>query len=102
MSTPAKQMQNRRTLQFAAAIGLPIVVMALYLIASRTPVRWFTAWSDYLGVGVAIASGAFFVWKLVPHPRWRTLALLAYALACAGMLFIFSVVFVCAAFGDCL
>ena len=98
----ANQAQTHRSLLVAGAVGLPVAVMALYLIASRAPFQRVAPWSDYVGLGVALVSGAFFVWKLVPHAGWRALALLAYALGCTGLLFMFSLIFVCAAFGDCL
>jgi hypothetical protein len=76
--------------------------MTLYLIASRAPFqRLPPPWSDGLAFGVSLVSGAFFVWKLVPNAWWRTLALLAYALGCTGFLLMFTLIFVCAAFGDC-
>jgi hypothetical protein len=77
--------------------------MTLYLIASRAPFQKMPPpWSDYIAFAVALLSGAYCVWKLVPHAGRRTLALLAYALGCAGFLFMFSLIFVCFAFGDCL
>ena len=104
MSTAANQARAERSLLLiAGAIGLPVAVMALYLIATRAPFQKMPPPSiDYIGFAVALLSGACCVWKLVPHTGWRILALLAYALGNSVLLLVFSLIFVCAAFGDCL
>ena len=102
MSAAAIQSRTQRRLLVAGAVVLPVAVMALYIIASRAPFQRFPVWSYYLTFGVALVFGAFFVWKLVPQARLRTLALLAYALGGTGLLLMFSLIFTCAAFGDCL
>jgi membrane protease YdiL (CAAX protease family) len=103
MSTVANQTPAQRSLLAAGVLGLPLVVMALYLIASRAPFqKMLPPWSDAIGFVLALLSGAYCVWKLVPQAGRRTLALLAYTLGCAGLLFMFSLIFVCFLFGDCL
>lgn len=102
MSAEAIQSRTQRRLLVAGAVVLPVAVMALHVIASRAPFQRFPVWSYYLALRVALVSGAFFVWKLVPQAGWRTLALLVYALGCTGFLLMFSLIFTCAAFGDCL
>jgi hypothetical protein len=86
----------------AGATAFPILVLVVYLIASRAPVRWFSPWSDYLALGLAVASGAICVWKLLPRSGWRYLMVVGYVLAGAVLLSLFTLVFVCAAFEDCL
>jgi hypothetical protein len=104
MSAVANQTRAERSLLLiAGATGLPVAVMALYLIATRVPFQKMPPpLSDYIGFGVALLSGACCIWKLVPHTGRRILALLAYTPVCAGLLFMFSLLFVCFAFGDCL
>ena len=102
MSSSTNNALSRRGLLLAGAIALPLLVLVAYLIGSRTPVRWFSPWSDYLALALAIASGAICVWNLLPRSGWRYLMMVGYILACAVLLSIFSLVFVCAAFGDCL
>jgi hypothetical protein len=102
MSVAANQTRTQRHLLVAGAVAVPVAIVALYIIASRVPFQRWAPWTYYLSFGIALVSGALFVWKLVPHAGWRTLVLIAYALGCIGVLFMFSLIFVCAVYGDCL
>jgi hypothetical protein len=86
----ANQARTQRRLLVAGAVAVPVAIVALYIIASRVPFQRWAPWTYCLSFGVALVSGAFFVWKLVPHAGWRTLVLIAYALGCTGVLFMFS------------
>ena len=102
MSTATNNTLSRRGLLLAGAIAFPLLVLVVYLIGSRASVRWFSPWSDYLALGLAVASGAICVWKLLPRSGWRYLMMVAYVVAGAVLLSIFTLGFVCAAFEDCL
>jgi hypothetical protein len=102
MSTAAKAGRFRQRLLVAGAVALPIVLLTAYLIASRVSARSFSPRSDYLAFGAAILCGAFCLWTRLPATRWRPLVVLLYVPASAGLLFIFTLGFVCTVFGDCL
>jgi hypothetical protein len=102
MSTSTRNTSSRRGLLLAGAIVFPLLVLVAYLVASRAPGRWFSPRSDYLALGLAVASGAICVWKLLPRSGWRFLMVGGYVLAGAVLLSIFTLGFVCAAFEDCL
>src|SRR5687767_815856 len=103
MSTSTNNTVSRRGLLGAGAIAFPLLVLVAYLFVSRASVRWFSPWSDYLALGLAVASGAICFWNLLPRSGWwRYLMLAGYVFAGAVLLSIFTLAFVCAAFSDCL
>jgi hypothetical protein len=78
----------------------PFVVLTLYLVLSRWPSEWWTAWTDFTAIGFAIGSGVWFITRLglsAPVP-----ACIGYAAFGAILLFVYAFIFVCVVFGECL
>ena len=102
MSVVANQKRAPRSLLMAGAVAVPVAIVSLYIIASRAPFQSWAHWTYYLSLGAALVSGAYFVWRLVPQAGWRTAVLIAYAVGCTGVLLMFSLIFTCAVYRDCL
>jgi len=90
---------NRRWL--AITIG-PMLIVAVYLVLSRWPVRWFSSWSDYVALGIAVSLGALAIISLNITVGSKILLLVIYVPIVLTILVYFSMVFVCGLFGDCL
>ena len=101
MSTATHSGTTHRGLLSAGVVVLPLLVLCLYLFVSRA-VREFSTWSEIAAFVVAVFSGAICLWKVLPPNGWRPLILVLYVIASAVALAMFSLVFVCAVFGDCL
>lgn len=95
---------SQRTLG-CVLIGLilgPLVPMSVYLWMSRWPTRWFTASSDWTALLLSVSVGLIFVpWLPVSAAMRVIFALLYFPIACLG-LFLYTMGFVGAVFGDCL
>jgi hypothetical protein len=101
MSTPANSGTVHRALLLAGVVVLPLFVICLYLLGSRATLE-FSTWGDFTALGAALVSGAICLWKVLPLNGWRPLFILLFILAGALALALFSIVFVCGVFGDCL
>jgi hypothetical protein len=101
MSTPTNSDTAHRVLFSAGMIVLPLFVLCLYLLVSRST-RQYSTWGDFTALGVALVSGAICLWKVLPSNGWRPLFILLFILAGTLALSLFSLIFVCGVFGDCL
>jgi hypothetical protein len=84
-----------------AAIG-PSILFVAYLIASRSLIGAYNARLDWIGVGVAVALGLWFFWRLPLQRPWRVPVLIAFAGSTAVWLMLLGLGFVCSIYGDCL
>ena len=87
-------------LRAVAALVIPFVVMSAYLLLSRWPSRWFTAPSDYAAGGVSLLAGAIFIATLPISRVVRATLLVFYVPMLWFLLFLYSLEFVGAVFGD--
>ncbi len=91
---------NLRTVLLAILVTL--LMLTLYLVASRWPINWSETWTDWIALGVCAVAGAVVLNRLTVTPNSRLSAQAAYvAIALLGQSY-FALVFVCSAFGDCL
>lgn len=84
----------------AGAVVAPLIVMSLYLTFSRWPVRIFTAWSDYLFLGLSLVVGGVLICLLPFKISIRTVIIFSYILVGGWLLTLFSLQFVGIVFGD--
>ena len=78
-----------------------MLIVAVYLVLSRWPVRWFSSWSDYAALGIAVSVGASAIISLKVSTGSRIAILLIYVPVALTILVYFSSVFVCGLLGDC-
>jgi hypothetical protein len=83
-------------------IPAPFAVATVYLVLSRWPTRLFTEFSDFAALIAAIAVGLVGIVLLAKRGKVRVALVLAYIPITVFVLGIYSMVFVCDAFGDCL
>lgn len=94
-------MSARRFVAATAVVLGPIAVASLYLGLSRWPQRWFTPASDYIALGIAVVIGAAAVLVVAAGYWQRVLAIAVYLPVAVAVVTIYSIFFVCLAFGDC-
>nr|CAA9248140.1 hypothetical protein AVDCRST_MAG63-1791 [uncultured Armatimonadetes bacterium] len=82
------------------AVVAPFLTISAYLYFSRWPTRWFTATSDYIGLGLSVAAGMAFLLRLPVLVRWRALAAVVYLPTIGAALVFYSLMFVGAVFND--
>ena len=86
------------------ALFAPFAVTTIYLLLSRWPQRSFTFLSDSLSEGLSLSLGALYLARLLDkYKTWmRVLLILIYVLVAWGILFFYSIYFVCFFFHECL
>jgi hypothetical protein len=99
---PASGSRPLRIWAILAAIPTPTLISAAYLTLTRWPTRHFTGLSDFGACILAVAAGA----ALLSYSQLRRKVLIpiavVFVLVQFGWLVVFSLGFVCDAFGDCL
>ncbi len=85
-----------------AAMFVPFVAVAIYLLLTRRLLHHFTAFSDYASLAVAALLGAAFVATLPIRTSYRAWSVLIYLPVVALSLFLFTFVFIAAVFHDAL
>ena len=78
------------------------VILASYLFLSRWPITWFSAWTDWVAIGISTAVGVIVLNRLSFGPAMQLCVQIAYAVISVLAQIYFALVFVCTAFGDCL
>lgn len=87
--------------QFVSLLA-PLTVLTLYLYLSRGPLAWVPNEADWIFLILAVASGAVPVVLMPLRPWPKAIIAAAYIPAMSLSLILWGLVFVCAAFGDCL
>lgn len=88
--------------QTLVALASPFIVMAIYLLISRWPIKWWNGYTDFGAIGLSIVFGVFMLSRL-PYSIPIRLGLILIGLPISAyILFWGSFVFVCAIFGTCL
>jgi len=90
------------SIRIAAAVVVPPILMLLYLMLSRWPVQWFAGWTDWIAIGACVSVGSILIWGLPYRESALTMSLLVFIPAMVVALIYLALLFVCAAFGDCL
>jgi len=92
-----------------AAVILPIATLSVYLFTSRHWIGGFTGLGDRVAMCVAVLLGAACMYEWARNTEWfrgsvsrRCIAVGSYVVVAPGLLFFYSLYFVCIAFGDCL
>ena len=87
-------MKSKVALLVPGAIVAPFLVLSVYLYFSRWPTGWFTATSDFVGLGLSIAAGTVFLLHL-PISGWlRVLITVLYLPMIGAALFFYCFMFV--------
>lgn len=85
----------------AATIAVPFIVMSVELLITRHFNSGSAGW-DYAGLALSLVAGLFCLWRLpvsITKRAWLTVAFVPVGIA---VLMFYSLLFVCAVFGDCL
>jgi hypothetical protein len=82
------------------AIFIPIVLLSIYLLFSRWPIRIFSEMADYIALGISTLLGAVFVAMLPIRKVVCTVCVLLYVFLAGILLFYYSFAFVGVIFGD--
>lgn len=87
-------MKSKVALLVPSTIVAPFLVLSVYLYFSRWPTSWFTATSDFVGLGLSIAAGTVFLLHL-PISGWlRVLITVLYLPMIGAALFFYCFMFV--------
>jgi len=92
----------RCVLYLILALAIPLCVQSVYLLCSRLPVPRWTGTTDNVASFVSLGSGLVFVLLLPCSRRLRILTAVLYLPVMIGVLFLYTICFVCAVCGDCL
>ncbi|MBP3960092.1 hypothetical protein J8F10_33115 [Gemmata sp. G18] len=83
-------------------VAMPLGVFTLCLFFSRWPSRWLPEFSDLVALGLAIASGIWYLPPIGGPIAGRVMVVTGYVVGMTLLLLWYALFFVCAVFCECL
>jgi hypothetical protein len=81
---------------------VPFAVITVFLTIAGSIDTGLPGSSYYVALAVGCGLGALCLWPVVRDLRWRWLLIAGYLAAMGTAKFMYSILFACSAFGDCL